>query len=86
MPRPALVAPSDAPPPALPAQQAATALNVGVTTLKKVCRVNAIGRWPFRKRSSLNRLIEKTREYFASGARPLAGRLSGGRLVGWLVK
>lgn len=37
-----------------------------MTTLKKVCRVNSIGRWPFRKRSSLNRLIEKTREYFAS--------------------
>ncbi|KAI7838799.1 hypothetical protein COHA_007414 [Chlorella ohadii] len=52
--------------PPSPVQQAASALNVGVTTLKKICRVNAIGRWPFRKRSSLDRLIEKTREYFAS--------------------
>ncbi|KAL4446259.1 hypothetical protein ABPG77_003066 [Micractinium sp. CCAP 211/92] len=50
----------------MPIQQAAAELRVGVTTLKKVCRVNSIGRWPFRKRSSLNRLIEKTREYFAS--------------------
>ena len=25
----------------------------------QICRVNAIGRWPFRKRSSLDRLIEK---------------------------
>lgn len=48
------------------AQQAAAELRVGVTTLKKVCRVNSIGRWPFRKRSSLNRLIDKTREYFAN--------------------
>ncbi|MER0387591.1 RWP-RK domain-containing protein, partial [Vibrio vulnificus] len=50
----------------MPIQQAAAELRVGVTTLKKVCRVNSIGRWPFRKRSSLNRLIEKTREYLAS--------------------
>ena len=45
-------------------QQAAADLAVGVTTLKKVCRRHNIGRWPFRKRSSLNRLIEKTKQYF----------------------
>jgi hypothetical protein len=49
---------------------------VGVTTLKKVCRVNSIGRWPFRKRSSLNRLIQKTREYFAADPQQCAEALA----------
>jgi hypothetical protein len=57
-------------------QQAAAELRVGVTTLKKVCRVNNIGRWPFRKRSSLNRLIEKTREYFAGDEQQCAEALA----------
>lgn len=57
-------------------QQAAAELHVGVTTLKKVCRVNNIGRWPFRKRSSLNRLIEKTREYFAGDSQQCAEALA----------
>ena len=53
--------------PALPPphpQQAAADLAVGVTTLKKVCRRHNIGRWPYRKRCSLNRLIDKTKHYF----------------------
>ena len=49
---------------------------MGVTTLKKVCRVNSIGRWPFRKRSSLNRLIQKTREYFAADPQQCAEALA----------
>lgn len=60
----------------MPIQQAAAELHVGVTTLKKVCRVNNIGRWPFRKRSSLNRLIEKTREYFAGDSQQCAEALA----------
>ncbi|PSC70490.1 RWP-RK domain-containing [Micractinium conductrix] len=60
----------------MPIQQAAAELHVGVTTLKKVCRVNNIGRWPFRKRSSLNRLIEKTKEYFASDPEQCAEALA----------
>ncbi|KAL4856635.1 hypothetical protein ACK3TF_003063 [Chlorella vulgaris] len=60
----------------MPIQQAAAELRVGVTTLKKVCRVNSIGRWPFRKRSSLNRLIEKTREYFAGDPQQCAEALA----------
>ena len=42
----------------------------------QVCRVNNIGRWPFRKRSSLNRLIEKTKEYFASDPEQCAEALA----------
>ena len=64
------------PSPSPAAQQAASQLGVGVTTLKKVCRVHSIGRWPFRKRSSLNRLIEKTREYFAHDPVQLAEALA----------
>lgn len=60
----------------MPIQQAAAELRVGVTTLKKVCRVNNIGRWPFRKRSSLNRLIEKTREYFSADPEQCAEALA----------
>lgn len=44
-------------------QQAATQLGVGVTTLKKVCRNGSVPRWPFRKRSSLDNLIEKTAQF-----------------------
>lgn len=44
-------------------QEAAQNLDVGVTTLKKICRANNIRRWPFRKRNSIDKLIEKTRMY-----------------------
>ncbi len=50
-------------PPSLPLQQAANKLQVGVTTLKKVCRQGGVTRWPFRKRSSLDNLIEKTARF-----------------------
>ena len=36
---------------------------MGVTTLKKVCRHGGVPRWPFRKRSSLDNLIEKTAQF-----------------------
>lgn len=44
-------------------QQAAKQLHVGVTTLKKVCRRGGVPRWPYRKRSSLDNLIEKTARF-----------------------
>ena len=46
----------------LVAQEAATALNVGVTTLKKACRAHKIPRWPFRKRNSIDKLIKRTKQ------------------------
>ena len=49
-------------------QIAAQQLSVGVTTLKKICRTASVNRWPFRKRTSIERLIERT-EYFM----PLVG-------------
>lgn len=44
-------------------QVAAQQLSVGVTTLKNICRTARVNRWPFRKRTSIERLIERT-EYF----------------------
>lgn len=41
-------------------QVAAQQLSVGVTTLKKICRTAKVNRWPFRKRTSLERLVERT--------------------------
>ncbi|PRW56744.1 Prefoldin subunit 3 [Chlorella sorokiniana] len=47
-------------------QAAAVQLGVGVTTLKKLCRQNGLGRWPYRARCSLRKLRDKMREYFAT--------------------
>ena len=44
-------------------QDAANRLNVGVTTLKKICRVAEVTRWPFRKRTSIERLIQRTKHF-----------------------
>jgi hypothetical protein len=38
---------------------------VGVTTLKKACRSGGMLRWPFRKRRSIEGLIQKTRLHMA---------------------
>lgn len=40
-----------------PINDAATALGMGVTVLKKQCRDRGITRWPYRKLSSLDKLI-----------------------------
>lgn len=44
-------------------QIAAQQLSVGVTTLKKICRTASVYRWPFRKRTSIERLIERTEHF-----------------------
>ena len=40
-------------------QDAATSLKVGVTTLKKVCRLHGIRRWPYRRRSFIHKLTQQ---------------------------
>ena len=40
-------------------QDAATSLRVGVTTLKKVCRLHGIRRWPYRRRSFIHKLTQQ---------------------------
>lgn len=34
-----------------------------MTTLKKICRIAEVTRWPFRKRTSIERLIERTKHF-----------------------
>lgn len=41
----------------LPISQAAQELGVGLTVLKKYCRIYEISRWPFRKLKSLDKLV-----------------------------
>jgi len=48
-------------------QEAATKLGLGITTLKRVCRSNNMTRWPFRKRNSLGRLIDRTKQVLDDG-------------------
>ena len=48
-------------------QAAAHQLNVGVTTLKKICRTAQVTRWPFRKRTSIERLIHRTQYFMTDG-------------------
>jgi len=48
-------------------QEAATKLGLGITTLKRVCRSNGMTRWPFRKRNSLGRLIDRTKQVLDDG-------------------
>jgi hypothetical protein len=45
----------------LPINDAATALGMGVTVLKKLCRDRGIKRWPYRKLSSVDKLIESVK-------------------------
>ncbi|DBB04018.1 TPA: hypothetical protein ACH3X1_013079 [Trebouxia sp. C0004] len=46
---------------------AAHQLEVGVTTLKKICRTAQVSRWPFRKRTSIERLIHRTQYFMTDG-------------------
>ena len=48
-------------------QNASAQLGLGVTTLKRVCRENGIKRWPYRKRNSLGRLIDRTKQVLDDG-------------------
>ena len=45
----------------LPINDAAAALGMGVTVLKKECRDRDIKRWPYRKLSSVDKLIESVK-------------------------
>lgn len=38
-----------------------------MTTLKRVCRAGNMQRWPFRKRNSLGRLIDRTKQVLDDG-------------------
>ena len=42
----------------LPINEAAAELGIGVTVLKKFCRKFAVGRWPYRKLTSVDKLIQ----------------------------
>ncbi|KAL6757196.1 hypothetical protein V8C86DRAFT_2630833, partial [Haematococcus lacustris] len=46
----------------LPINEAADQLGIGVTVLKKYCRRFQIGRWPFRKLKSMDKLIRSVEE------------------------
>ncbi|DBA65681.1 TPA: hypothetical protein ACH3X2_002736 [Trebouxia sp. C0005] len=51
----------------VPIQVASARLGLGVTTLKRVCRASNMKRWPFRKRNSLGRLIDRTKQVLDDG-------------------
>ena len=40
-------------------QDASAKMKVGVTTLKKVCRMHGIKRWPYRRRSFIHKLTQQ---------------------------
>ena len=42
-----------------PLQEASAKMKVGVTTLKKVCRLHGIKRWPYRRRSFIHKLTQQ---------------------------
>jgi len=46
----------------LPINEAAAQLHVGVTVLKKFCRQHNVGRWPYRKLQSVDKLIRSVDE------------------------
>lgn len=63
-----------------PIQEAAKALGVCPTILKKICRRLGIGRWPYRRVNSLNKMIatletayQRQQEQAADGSPPRAG-------------
>ncbi|KAL5746811.1 hypothetical protein ACOSP7_023786 [Xanthoceras sorbifolium] len=59
----------------LPITQAAKALNVGLTLLKKRCRELGIRRWPHRKLMSLQTLIKNVQELEKEGGEGSEGKL-----------
>ena len=46
----------------LPINEAASQLGIGVTVLKKYCRKFVIGRWPYRKLKSMEKLVHCVKE------------------------
>eukprot|EP00983_Pelagomonas_calceolata_P052580 1142905-Pelagomonas_calceolata.AAC.3 len=46
----------------LPINEAAAQLQVGVTVLKKFCRQHNVGRWPYRKLLSVDKLVRSVEE------------------------
>ena len=46
----------------LPIQTAASHLGMGLTALKKLCRIFRVERWPYRKLQSLDHLIGSIEE------------------------
>ncbi|KAG2440097.1 hypothetical protein HXX76_004211, partial [Chlamydomonas incerta] len=60
----------------LPINEAAAALNIGVTVLKKYCRKFSIPRWPYRKLNSVNKLMETFDRYKRDAL--LGGNFTGG--------
>ncbi|KAK9810570.1 hypothetical protein WJX73_001445 [Symbiochloris irregularis] len=50
-------------------QEAAARLQVGLTSLKKLCRRNGIARWPHRTRARWNNTLCKTDHFFRSSDR-----------------
>lgn len=49
----------------MPLAEAAKSLEVGLSVMKRVCRTLGLVRWPYRSRSSLRSVIEKTEMYLA---------------------
>lgn len=45
------------------AQEAAKQLGIGLSVLKRVCREKGLVRWPFRKRKSLNNVMQQTKTF-----------------------
>lgn len=41
----------------LPSEDAAKAMGLGLTSLKRLCRKYGVPRWPYRARKSVERLI-----------------------------
>mmetsp|Transcript_20115 Transcript_20115/g.60721 ORF Transcript_20115/g.60721 Transcript_20115/m.60721 type:complete len:411 (+) Transcript_20115:414-1646(+) len=49
----------------MPIQEAAKQLGIGLSVLKRVCREKGLVRWPFRKRKSLNNVMQQTKTFLA---------------------
>ena len=44
-------------------QEAARQLGIGLSVLKRICREMGLVRWPFRKRKSLNNVMQQTKTF-----------------------